>query len=198
MPFIPLLFYILGVYPGFISYINESEYFEIILSLNTVAIGLLFFFGFIILSKEIKVNVIQNYLIISGYGFLMFNVATLSFADHTPFPPYGIITISHVGLSSFMIYFGLLNLSRLISRDFHMRKTLQRILKNNQKFIVSLGVAEFDIEKEKIISRLVKENIDILNRNDQEFASEEIINEEIKKYVYELRKFKKGSMNNNE
>ena len=81
----------------------------VIFTLSRSVGGILFGIAFWTIARSIKPdNIVKNYLIISGYGFLLLFLSNLApTLVSTPYPPFGLITISMFGLSSYFIFVGI-------------------------------------------------------------------------------------------
>jgi hypothetical protein len=60
---------------------------------------------------------LNEYLSLSTYGFILFFVSGTATIVHTPYPPFGLASVSLVGLSSYLIFVDLYYSVVAISRD---------------------------------------------------------------------------------
>ena len=85
----------------------ESSYFFMVASLNTTSGGIIFTSP-ITQAKNFKDNsTIRDYLMMTGYGFMLFFSASQATLSATAYPPFGFATISFYGLGSYLILIGL-------------------------------------------------------------------------------------------
>ena len=115
---IPLVFYLSQFIflstEIFAILINSNPFFYII-ALNTVYSmslpigGILFAVAFLMMAKTVgKDNPnVQNYLKLSAYGILLIFVASQTTITRLNFPPFGILSISVIGLASYILFIGM-------------------------------------------------------------------------------------------
>ena len=81
----------------------------------------------------------STYLKICGYGFIMFFTSATATVIHTPYPPYGIISISLVGFSSYYILYGIYSSSVSLSEDVTLRNLIRDSATFQLKFLTSMS-----------------------------------------------------------
>ena len=138
---------------------SEVFYWNLYVTLNSTAGGILFFIGFIVAARHFshgnKNNnnwTIKDYLLICGFGFLLFFSAGQVTLANSLYPPYGLATMSFYGLSSFLILLGLYASAFSVSEDVELRKSIRKSTLRESKFLDSMGTAH--MEKE-LIKRMV-------------------------------------------
>jgi hypothetical protein len=96
-------------------------------------------------------KILREYMIISGYGFLLLfsaNQSTLLVLG--PYPPFGSITISVLILATYLILIGIYTSATLVSTNIQLRKFIYR-LTTDSKFLNLLGeIGVTEMEKEII------------------------------------------------
>ncbi len=109
--------------------------------------GILFGIAFWIVSKRVSKHAIKDYLIVSAYGIILLftsNQATsLIFA---PYPPFGLVTVSLIGLSSYILLVGIYSSALSISRDTELRKFIHTIAAKEIEWLDSIGSAQMEKE----------------------------------------------------
>jgi hypothetical protein len=101
-------------------------------------------------------KILREYMIISGYGFLLLfsaNQSTLLVLG--PYPPFGSITISVLILATYLILIGIYTSATLVSTNTELRKFIYGIAADS-KFLNLLGKAEVEREINKTVSRVQK------------------------------------------
>src|SRR5919106_7053166 len=113
---------------------SEVFYWNLYVTLNSTAGGILFFIGFIVAARHFshgnKNNnnwTIKDYLLICGFGFLLFFSAGQVTLANSLYPPYGLATMSFYGLSSFLILLGLYASAFSISQDSGLRRLIIKL-----------------------------------------------------------------------
>ena len=122
---------------------------------------------------------------ITAYGLIIFFAAGSATVYHTPYPPFGLLTIAAIGPSAYLIALGVYYSARLIS----MNKTIEIQLKRSSEyshFFANIGSAEM----EKTVTQIVEQIRKKLPLEEQEPSKEfETVDKELIEY---LRKFKSG------
>jgi hypothetical protein len=128
--------------------------FTIIFSLSKPIGGVIFGIGFWLIARNIhKDNVVRSYLIISAYGFLLLFTSNQAMVlTFTQYPPFGLVTISFVGLASYLILIGIYSSAISISQDANLRREIRHLAIKESKLLDSIGTAQIEQE---IVKRVV-------------------------------------------
>jgi len=85
-----------------------STVYVLMLEVSTPIGGLLFGLAFMLVALRIQNAMVKGYLVISGIGLLLL---LISYRPQEiisgPFPPFGILSASFMGLASYLIFFGI-------------------------------------------------------------------------------------------
>jgi hypothetical protein len=133
----------------------------IIFSISKVVGGIQFGIAFWVMVRQTKRFILlRNFLIIVAIGFVLLfvseqAVSLISF----PYPPFGLISVATLGLSSYLILIGLYYSAVTISQEIKVRKFILTSALNELYFLRKIGSAQVDDEMEKIIGKLVHQNI---------------------------------------
>ncbi len=183
----PILFkYVLPNAPNLLWHPPEIIPNIIVFTISIALLGVVIGIGFISISRSIGGNkAIKSSLIITAIGFIFYFNAADASVLHVPYPPYGLLNVSFVGFSAFLIYSGLYNSAVSVSRDNQLRDSIRKSIEHQFKFLSGMGIAQQRQELEK--------NIDDIFRTSEEFsrpniASTSFSEEEMKKYANELPK----------
>lgn len=129
-------------------------YWDLYTSLNSTAGGILFYIGFIVAARHFHGSVaVKDYLIMCGFGFLLFFSAGQSTLANTLYPPFGLATMSLYGLSTYMILMALYSCAISVSEDIELRKSIRKSTLRESKFLDSMGTSH--MEKD-LTTRMVK------------------------------------------
>jgi hypothetical protein len=147
-------------------------------------LGILIGIGFYSVGRAVNKNVdIRNYMLITGYGFVLFFNAADATVIQTGYPPFGLPNVAFVGLSSFLIYVGLYNSAVSVSRDVQLRKYIKKSVLDEAKFLASIGTAQLQEETENRILRIAKDKL----KDDHEFeVTPSLTDEEVRNYVNDV------------
>jgi hypothetical protein len=106
--------------------------------------GLLFGLAFWVTAKSLESIKIKNYLLISGSGFLLFFASNHPAALTTfPLPPFGLIQICYIALSSYLIFTGIYSSAITVAQDNKLRQAIRdSIQKQQANFVEQIGTSE--------------------------------------------------------
>ena len=178
----------------------EELIFYSIIALNSTFGGILFYIAFKLTVKNFKGNqLFGTYLIMAGFGFMLFFSGTQSVLTNTGYPPFGFSTVSSYGLGSYLILIGLYLSAKSISRDEQLKEIVKNSTLSESKFLHSIGMSESEREKKLLKNVLIR--IKQQNENFKEDTGIEISisEEDIKEYVKEIeneKEFVKDKKNN--
>jgi hypothetical protein len=159
----PLVYFLLSYFAqdlfGTILFpLIRSDPILISLALTTIFIlskpigGIIFGLLFWRISRLVSFNkILREYMIISGFGFLLLfsaNQSTLLVLG--PYPPFGSITISVLILATYLILIGIYTSATLVSTNIQLRKFIYQ-LTTDSKFVNLLGeIGVSEMEKDII------------------------------------------------
>ena len=167
----------------------ETLIFFGIISFNSTFGGILFYLAFKLTSESFGSNkVFRNYLLMAGYGFMVFFSATQSNVITTLYPPFGFATISSYGLGSYLILMGLYLSALSVSRDEDLRDMIRKSTLSESKFLHSIGTSA--TEREKVIVDTV---LDKTKREQEEIRKDigivtSLGEEDVEEYIKEVEK----------
>jgi hypothetical protein len=141
--------------------------FTIIFTLSKPIGGVIFGIGFWMIARNIhKDNVVRSYLIISGYGFVLLFASNQAIVlTFTPYPPFGLMTISFVGLASYLVLVGIYSSAISISEDANLRREIRRLAIRESKLLDSIGTAQLEQEiVKKVVTVAKKHSASIIDK----------------------------------
>jgi hypothetical protein len=126
--------------------------------------GIIFGIGFWMVAKNIhKDNLVRSYLIISAYGFmLLFTSNQAIVLTFTEYPPFGLVTICFVGLSSYLVLVGIYSSAISFSQDASLRREIRKLAIRELELLDRIGSAqkEDEIKKRVLhIARMSRDNV---------------------------------------
>lgn len=123
-------------------------------SLNSTAGGILFGVAFWTIGKTFNQNsVVKDYLKFAAFGFVLLFISTQASPSGAPYPPYGIITMTFLPLSSHMIFLGLYSTAISISQDIQLRQSIKKVATQDSNLLSSIGTAHMEQEIQRKIDR---------------------------------------------
>jgi hypothetical protein len=194
---IPLVYYstqfllpLLSIYPTLLEFgtVSTTLLFTLLFTFSKPVGGILFGIAFWNISKKIQNKEVRNYMKISAYGLvLLFTSNQASLLINTPYPPFGIITTSIMGLSSYLAFIGIYSSAVSLSQDSKLRGDIRDItIQESYKFLDSIGAAETEqqIRKKIVIATKAKQ----LNMEHDTGISSSMSEDDISQYILEVIK----------
>ena len=176
-------------------------FFIMLFTLSKPIGGIIFGIGFWMVARNIhKDSPIRNYLIISAYGFmLLFTSNQAMILAFTQYPPFGLVTICFVGLSSYLVLLGIYSSAISISQDANLRREIRHLAIRELELLDRIGSAQKEEEIRKRVLHLAR-----LNRSNVEeevgvpsALDEEDMNQYLVDVLKEINAIKKeGSFKN--
>ena len=195
------LIYFLGQFQSlFIDVLSDFRFYDsvlfglsytIIFTLAKPLGGFLFGLAFWILARKIQNIRVKDYLLISGSGFLILFAAdqarTLVLG---PYPPFGLVSISFMGLASYFILLGIYLSAISVSQDEKLRNTIRKTVELEYDMLVKIATSQMNEEIQNKV-------LEIWKRTDpDELPAEASLGDtEVKEYIdqvlQEVRKNRK-------
>jgi hypothetical protein len=150
---------------GFFTPSGNSDAMTNIIIFNFAAIftGIIFGVAFLSVAKTLKKDSeLRNHMIIAAWGFTLFYIAGSATASQAAYPPYGLASISFVGLSCYLIYSGLYSSAVTVSQDTTLRQSIRRSVTEQSKLLDSIGTAHMEQELQSRVLTIAKKNSDAL------------------------------------
>ena len=95
-------------------------------------------------------------MIIAAWGFTLFYIAGSATASQAAYPPYGLASISFVGLSCYLIYSGLYSSAVTVSQDIALRNSIRKSVTEQSKLLHDMGTAQMQQELESRVITITK------------------------------------------
>ncbi len=197
----PMVFFI-GQFAAFFtneisSIINVDQFFlasltTFITTLSKPLGGLMLGIAFWSMSRMGKSHTALNkYLIISGFGFfLLFTSNQAILMSIAPYPPFGIATITVMGLSAYLVVVGIYMSTISLSQDTQLRRSIRRVAIAQSKLFDSMVTAEIEIEIERRVREVI--NIQSVEMEDETGVQPSLNEQEAHDYLKEvIREIKK-------
>ena len=117
--------------------------------------GIMFGIAFWNISRKISFDkALKGYMVISGYGFLLLFISNQATSlILTPYPPFGIATVSILIVSSYLVMVGIYTSAALVSINSNVRNTIHQMTKES-RLLDFIGKAEMEKEVTKIVTKI--------------------------------------------
>ncbi len=147
--------------------------------------GILFGIAFWSTGSKISKERVANSLIISGGGMiLLFSSNILGGFILAPYPPFGLIAFSFMGIASYMMSVGIFESAVDVAKDVLLRKEIHKGVGNQLAFLKGIGFSEMERELEKNIKPALKYVI----RTEKALPRFDVEEEDIKEMIRDVLK----------
>jgi hypothetical protein len=152
-----------------------------------IAGGILIALAFRSIAKAVQgSSIVRYYMMLTAYGFVSFFISASATLLQAAYPPYGLVSVSAVGFSSFLIFSGLYYSAISLSQDVTLRRLVKKSTTRELKVLGSIGKAQVDQEIEKKVLAATNHESETLAQNSGIESSLSDI--EIKQYMDEVAK----------
>ena len=147
--------------------------------------GILFGIAFWSVARNIQNKVVKNYLVISTYGMdLLFTANQPIGLTLIPYPPFGLATVSFLGLSAYLVFIGIYSASLSVALDSRQRSIIKKTALDETKFVQDIGTSEMERTIEKRVQNMI-------SRTQEDFKTQtgieaSLTDSEAKQYVLEV------------
>jgi hypothetical protein len=100
--------------------------------------------------------IIRNYMMITGYGFVLFFTATSTTIAGAGYPPFGLINVLLVGPFSFLVLNGLYRSAVCVAEDSKLRQSIKVLARRESKLLDTSASAEVQREIKNKVMAAVK------------------------------------------
>jgi hypothetical protein len=158
---VPLLFYMSQIIVFYLTaplFQSESPtlifYYRLIFGISSTVGGILFGLPYIIMARNLqdRSHSINGYLKTSALGFILFFVSGSATIYQASYPPFGLITVSLIGSSSYLILLGVYSLAISLSEDNKLRGYIRSSVKEI-RFLPDMGTAHIEDHVQGKISK---------------------------------------------
>lgn len=159
----------------------------IIFNFAIIFTGIIFGVAFLSVAKTLKKDSnLRNHMIIAAWGFTLFYIAGSATASQAAYPPYGLVSISFVGLSCYLIYSGLYSSAVTVSQDIALRNSIRKSVTEQSKLLHGMGTAQMQQELESKVLTINKKVSDMME--EETGVEPSMTEEDIKEHIEMVRK----------
>ena len=157
----PMIYYLIN-FPLFVLGFFNPENVDamtniIIFNFAAIFTGIIFGVAFLSVAKILKKDSnLRNHMIIAAWGFTLFYIAGSATASQAAYPPYGLASISFVGLSCYLIYSGLYSSAVTVSQDIALRNSIRKSVTEQSNLLHDMGTAQMQQELESRVITITK------------------------------------------
>jgi hypothetical protein len=189
---LPLVYFLIQFQPLFQNalYFLDPEiiarlYIQVFAASNAVG-GVLFGISFWMIGRKIEnQNTIRVYVLVSGFGIaILFGSNQGINLSNTPYPPFGVFTVSFFGLASCLTLVGIYYSAISASQDTALRRSIRKSVEQQINLVDVIGKAE-------VMNAVTKNAMKVYVKDSMEagfdYETETQLNEqEIEEYVEQV------------
>jgi hypothetical protein len=160
---VPLVFYVLQVFVIlFGNYFHVFDFnsigfvlnYRIIFTISSTVGGILFGIPFLLVARRLSnIESIRSYSTIAAIGFVLFFVSGSATIYQTGYPPFGLATVSLVGISSYILLLGVYSSAISVSQDSEIRRQLKKSAEE-WSLLGNIGEAEMEQAVINLVGKL--------------------------------------------
>ena len=133
----------------------------LIFSLSKIAGGILFGIAFWTIAKNLPDNtVVKSYMIIAAYGLVLFYISNQAgsslFQLGGVYPPFGLLTITIIGFSSYLMLIGIYSSAVSVAQDSRLRRAIRKSVQRQSSLLDKIGTAQMQQEIENMVLSTIK------------------------------------------
>jgi hypothetical protein len=140
--------------------------FNVINSILTKPVGgVLFGVAFWMVGRGISDKNIRDYMKLSAIGIMLLSISNQDAGIYLlPYPPFGLPTITFMGLSSYLLFVGIYYSSISISVNAELRRTIEASVEEQFRFASKIGRSEMENEIQNGVKRITKASAKLLRK----------------------------------
>ena len=132
--------------------------YTLVISGSKPAGGILFGVAFWSIARSVKCSTVRDYMFISAYGMMLLFTSNQATALITaPYPPFGLATISFMGLSSYLILVGVYSSAISVAQDVNLRKSIRKTVQQQSNLLDNIGSSQMEQEIHRRVIKITKE-----------------------------------------
>lgn len=137
------------------SSISENFLYSILIYTSSFIIcGLLFGASFFVMMKYVKNELLEKYLLTTGFGLAIFFISGTATLIQAAYPPFGAPSISFLGVASYFIFIGLYKTALSISHDYKLFRAIEKSIIRDSALLNLIGRSQFELEAKKKVKQI--------------------------------------------
>ena len=144
---------------GYLDPFGEANaFFNILLfSFSGILAGAIFGISFLSIARTMKIgSAVRTQLMLAAFGFLFFYITGSANATQAAYPPFGVLSISLIGFSCYLIYSGLYSAAQTVSQDNALLRSISKSVTEQANFLGGIGTAQRNKELESRVLKIAK------------------------------------------
>ena len=167
-------------------YLSQTSQITMSVFSSGVVTGTLIAISFWSMSRSVsRKSHVRDYMIITGFGFVIFFTAGSATVIQAGYPPFGLANVSSVGLAAYLIMIGLYQSAISVAQDAKLRQSIKSsALEVSSKFLDNIGKAQMEKQIADTVMKMTKDNASTLE--EQSGISPSLTEGEIESYLNEV------------
>jgi hypothetical protein len=143
-----------------LSPVINSIFLILVFTLSKPVGGILFGVAFWNIARNVQSSMVRDYMIIAAYGLALLFISNqaISTVIAPSFPPFGLVTVSFMGLASYLMLVGIYYSAMSVSQDIKLRTTISRFAADELGLLRNIGSAELSVKLENRIKDVIRKN----------------------------------------
>jgi hypothetical protein len=169
--------------------------YTLIFTMSKPAGGVLFGIAFWVITRRLsQTPIIRGYLIMSAFGFVLLFVSNQGVVlVSSPYPPFGLPTISFTGLASYLVLAGIYSSAISVAEDSKLRQSIRSFAIEESRLLDSIGTAQMEQEIQRKVLQVVRTQKEALTES---AIQPSLTDDDVKEYLQQVMKeIKKPSRN---
>jgi hypothetical protein len=153
--------------------------------------GILFGIAFWVIARTLgHTSIVRDYMIISAYGLVLLFMSNPLLLVNIIYPPFGLVAVSFMGLSSYLLLLGVYSSAISVSEDSKLRQSIRNFAIKDSRLLDSIGTAHMEQEIQKRVLELTRRNQDRMAEESgiQSSLTEEDMKEYLQQVIEEVKK----------
>jgi hypothetical protein len=144
--------------------------------------GILFGIAFWSVAKNITRREVREYMTISAYGMVLLFTSNQPLGlTFLPYPPFGLATVSFLGLASYLILVGIYSSALSVANDVEVRRYIKKSVEQEASLLSNIGTAQMEDQIRKMVLNKTKHLSDKLTQ--ETGVNPSLEEQDIKEYV---------------
>ena len=144
---------------GYLDPFGEANAFFNILffSFGGILAGAIFGISFLSIARTMKIgSTVRTQLMLAAFGFLFFYITGSANATQAAYPSFGVLSISLIGFSCYLIYSGLYSAAQTVSQDNALLRSIRKSVTEQASFLGGIGTAQRNKELESRVLKIAQ------------------------------------------
>jgi hypothetical protein len=167
------VYFILQFLPSFVNLfsavlesnpISAGIIYTVIFTLSKPVGGILFGIGFWFVARSLPKNsIVRRYFIMASFGIILLFTSNQAVILVTfTYPAFGVVTVSTIGLSSYLLFLGIYASAISVAQDAKLRHSIRKLALKESKLLDNIGSAHKEQELETTVMRIIEDTRETL------------------------------------